>query len=156
MNKEMKIVREVNIQADLFYENAKELGELAALVLGKEHRSQMTNLESIVESALKTSDIFDYIKKQTARFEFWRPGYNKQTPDGFGQKLLEYLEDKDKMVAKRDTVCRKLEIGNKTDEHKQERRYIYLLLIRQFIRQIAVHYEYCANIEEGQRRGPHK
>lgn len=149
----MKIIREVNIQAEIFYEQAKELGELAALVLGKKHRAQMTNLESIAESALKTSDIFDYVKKQIARFDFWRPGYNKQV-DGLGQKLLEYLEHKDKMIARREAVCRKLGIENKTDEHKQERRRIYLLLIRQFIRQMAVHYEYWANTEEGQQRGP--
>ena len=72
---EMQVIREVNIQAEAMYENAVQLGDHAAYVLGKKHRSQMTSLESIAESALKTSDILDYVKKQTARFDYWRRVY---------------------------------------------------------------------------------
>jgi hypothetical protein len=61
---------------------------------------------------------------------------------GFGERLKNYLEDN---LAKRlNAICgsNRLNIGNTTDEEKQERRRIYLLLMRQFIRQMVVEYEY--------------
>jgi hypothetical protein len=61
MNSEMKIISEVNIQAEDFYDDAVALGDLAAVMLEENHRSQMTSLENIAESTLKTSDVFDYI-----------------------------------------------------------------------------------------------
>lgn len=144
MNPEMKMIREVSIQAEDFYEDAVKLGDHAAYALRARHRSQMTGLENIAESTFKTSDIFDYIKKQTARFPNWRqPDPKAKDPNqGFGERLKEYLE---KDLARRlATVCdhRRLDIGDTTDDQKQERRRIYLLLIRQFIRQMVVEYEY--------------
>ena len=68
MNPEMKIIREVSIQAEDFYDDAVKLGDHAAFALKAAHRSQMTSLENIAESTFKTSDIFDYIKKQTSTF----------------------------------------------------------------------------------------
>ena len=70
MNPEMKIIREVSIQAEDFYDDAVKLGDHAAFALKATHRSQMTSLENIAESTFKTSDIFDYIKKQTSRFPY--------------------------------------------------------------------------------------
>ena len=67
MNREMQIIREVNIQAEEFYQTAQDLGNHAAYALKAAHRSQMTGLESVAESSFKTSDILDYIKKQTTR-----------------------------------------------------------------------------------------
>ncbi len=141
---EMQVIREVNIQAEVMYENAVQLGDHAAYVLGEKHRSQMTSLESIAESALKTSDILDYVKKQTARFDYWRRGYG-EIQESLGSRLKEYLEVD--VAKKRDSICGKnrLNIENKTDEQKQERRRIYLLLMRQFIRQMVVQYEYQAS-----------
>jgi hypothetical protein len=162
MNDDLKIIREVNAQAELFYERAKELGDHAASVLKENHRSQMTSLENIAESALKTSDIFDYIKKQTARFPFWREGWSKQ-PDPqaaqqrysgqtgpeemFGKRLLTYLEDG--LSDRCRGICKRLNYGEKTDDGQQKRRRIYLLLIRQFIRQMVVQYEYKVSKAEG-------
>ena len=72
MNNEMKIIYEVSNQAEKYYQDAIDLGDHAAHVLKAAHRSQMTSLENIAESTFKTSDVFDFIKKQTARFSYWR------------------------------------------------------------------------------------
>src|SRR5947209_14868618 len=143
MNKGMQIIREVNIQAENFYEDAIQLGDHAAYALTKAHRSQMTGLENIAESALKASDILDYIKRQTARTLSWRqvfPG-EKPSDEAFGERLKNYLEKE--LARKRDAICgsKMLRIGNETDEDKTLRRHVYLLLIRQFIRQVVAEYE---------------
>jgi len=148
MNPEMKIIREVSIQAENFYDDAIKLGDHAAYALKAAHRSQMTSLENIAESTFKTSDIFDYIKKQTSRFPYWRqPVRDQKDSDlGFGERLKNYLESDLKKTLV--TICgpKRLEIGDVTDEEKQERRRIYLLLIRQFIRQMVVEYEYQVSL----------
>lgn len=141
---ELKIIREVNIQAEAFYEEAKELGNLAAEAFGEKHRSQITGLENVAESTFKTSDVFDYIKRQTARYKYWQE-------TEFGKKLLEKLETD--FVKRRDSICNRLRIGNKTDDERQERRRLHLLLMRQFIRQVAIHYEFQVSLGKGARRG---
>src|SRR5437868_11999167 len=95
----MQIIREVNIQAEEFYRDAQDLGNHAAYALKGPHRSQMTGLESIAESSFKTSDILDYVKKQTARFDYWRVKLPQQDQaekdvpvEGFGERLRKYLE----------------------------------------------------------------
>jgi hypothetical protein len=146
MNPEMKIIREVSIEAEDFYEQAVSLGDHAAEALKARHRSQMTGLENIAESTFKTSDVFDYIKKQTARFSHWQKPFSelKNSNQGFGERLKNYLEND---LAKRcDNVCTRLETGDSSYKEKQERRHIYLLLIRQFIRSMVVEYEYQVNV----------
>ncbi len=142
MNLEMKIIREVSDQAENFYEDAVGLGDHAADALKAQHRSQMTELENIADSALKSSDIFDYIKKQSARFHYWRQAFagHSDARIGFGERLKTYLE-KD-MTKKLAAICERLDIGNSSDEDKQKRRRIYLMLIRQFIHQMVAEYEY--------------
>ena len=49
MNQKMKIIREVNNQAELFYNDAVRLGDYAASMLTNRHRSQMTSLENIAD-----------------------------------------------------------------------------------------------------------
>src|SRR5260370_28587055 len=96
MNPEMKIIREVNIQAENFYSEAVKLGDHAAYALKAQHRSQMTNLENIAESSFKATDILDYIKRQTARFSYWRqpfPG-DKDANTGLGEQIKQYLENR--------------------------------------------------------------
>ena len=147
MNPEMKIIREVNIQAENFYSEAVKLGDHAAYALKAQHRSQMTNLENIAESSFKATDILDYIKKQTARFSYWRQPFpeDKDANTGLGERLKHYLEHH--LQTTLENICgpKRLDIGNTSDEDKQERRRIYLLLIRQFIRQMTVEYEYQVN-----------
>src|SRR6266700_8243588 len=102
----MKVVREVNAQAEIFYTDAKRLGDHAAYALKAAHRSQMTGLENIAESALKTSDIFDYIKKQIGRFSYWSQGFpaSENPNEAFGESLIKYLEED--LAKRRDIVCR--------------------------------------------------
>ena len=142
MNRTMKIIREVNYQAELFYNEAVGLGDHAAHALGKARRSQMTSLENIAESTLKSTDVFDFIKKQIARHDEWRKSFkdHKDPKQGFGERLKIYLE-KD-LPPKITTICKSAGIG---DEEQQLRREIYLQLIRQFIRQVVVQYEYRVN-----------
>ena len=148
MNTEMKIIREVNIQAENFYNTAVRLGDHAAYALKAQHRSQMTNLENIAESSFKATDILDYIKKQTARFQYWRQPYpeDKDANTGFGERLKDQLENH--LQKTLENICgpNRLNIGNTTDVDKQERRRIYLLLMRQFIRQMVVEYEYQVSL----------
>ena len=148
MNPEMKIIREVSNQAENCYDDAVKLGDHAAYTLKALHRSQMTSLETIAESTFKTSDVFDYIKKQTARFTYWRQGFPEdKTPDlGFGEHLKDYPEDD--LAKRRDVICgpNKLNIRD-----IQERRRVHLLLMRQFIRQMVVEYEYQVSLGSKKR-----
>ncbi len=155
MNQEMKIVREVSVQAEGFYSDAESMGKHAAEALGGKRRAQMTGLENIAEGTLKTSDIFDYIKKQTARFEEWRRGYTEgdQSYGPFGLRLKDYLERN--IASRRDTICGPniLNFSNQTEEGKRERQRIYLLLIRQFIRQVVAQYEFSVSFGFGEGTG---
>ncbi len=114
----------------------------------------MTGLENIADSALKKTDIFDYIKRQTARFSFWRQSYpgNKSqgssdnSPDdkGFGERLLYYLEkDLEERYLKEICAEDRLNIGK---EDFYQRRRISLMLIRQFIHQMVAAYEFQVNV----------
>lgn len=149
MNPEMKVIREVSFMADDCYEDAVQLGNHAAEAIKARHRSQMTGLENIAESTLKTSDVFDYIKKQIARFSHWRQTFSRQKDkkQGFGERLLAYLEND--LARKRDEICDLLKIGDTSYQDKQERRRIYLLLMRQFIRSLVVIYEYHVSLSNG-------
>lgn len=152
MNFEMKIIREVSMEAEECYLEAVKLGDHAAYALKSRHRSQLTGLENIAESTFKTSDTFDYIKKQIARFSHWRqPDPTASNPQqGFGERLKDYLEKE--LPSRVEKICerRRLDIGKTTDEDKQQRRHIYLLLMRQVIRQIVVQYEYRVSVENKQ------
>jgi hypothetical protein len=158
MNREMQIIREVNIEAEGFYKNAVTLGDHAAYALGREHRSQMTGLENIADTALKTSDIFDYIKRQTARFPYWQKNFPDQDPPVttvFGKRLNDYLEDNLAESQKKLCSDNRLKIANKTHNDRHLRQHVYLLLIRQFIHQMVVQYEYRVSFldkQEGSKR----
>jgi hypothetical protein len=148
--REIKIIREVNNQAENFYDKAVSLGDHAAKAFKDKHRSQMTNLETLAESALKTTDIFDYIKRQTARDEHWRRSHNP-TEGMLGERLRAYLTDNLKKT--RDEVCDKLQIGEQSENDQQTRRHIYLQLIRQFIRQMVIEYEYQTSRMQQKQNG---
>ena len=170
MKQEMRIILEVNTQAEQFYEDAIQLGDHAAYVVKKKHRAQLTGLENIAESTRKVSDVLDYVKRQTARLPYWRQAFLPEqqvaqkeeavwhsiyTGDAankeFGERLKHYIEHE--LAAKRDVLCRiKLSIEDKTDEERSLRRHVYLLLIRQFIRQLVIQYEYRLSFDK-ERKG---
>ena len=133
MNQQMKILKEIAQIADSDIGNkAKELGEVASGAFSR-HRNQMTNLENIANSTLKVTDVLDYIKKQVARAnknETWRQ-------NNFGERVKEYIEQ-DLRTQRRD-ICERLEGIEETSLDGQR---IYLDLIREFVSQLVVHYEY--------------
>lgn len=152
--REMLIIREVNYQGMHCYDDAVALGNHAAFTITGRHRAQMTGLENIANSALKVADVLDYVKRQTARFSYWRQGFaGAENPDeAFGERLRAYLEKK--LAEKCNAVCNyaELNIGDKTDEEWRLRQRIHLLLIRQFVRQLVVHYEYSVSFDINRKR----
>jgi hypothetical protein len=130
MNREMEIIRAVALKADSFYEQAREMAEGALrAVRGSRGKSQMKNLENIANSTMKVSDVFDYIKKQVARYDEWQS-------NNFGVGLLRFLQEN----LRRDTD--NLIAGLEWTPDEIEKQKIYLLLIREFVRQMVIHYEY--------------
>ncbi len=152
-NLELKIIREVNFESEDLYQEVIKLGDHAAHAIAKDHRSQMTGLEEIAESTLQTSNIFDYIKRQTARFDYWRKPFagkdDNQSNLGFGERLKTFFEDR--IARKRETIAKRLDIGNISYEDKMLRNRIYLLLIRQCIRHLVIQYEYRVSFEESKK-----
>lgn len=130
MNKRMKIIKEVAIRADLFREQTGSFGQMAKDAFS-ENKTQLRSLENIANSALKASDVMDYIKRQTGKSKT-NIGWKK---DQFGTKLLNKIEND--LASDRDRVVRNLSV---TDE--KEKLEIYLLLIRDFIKQVVIHYEF--------------
>lgn len=124
----IKILRQVALRADIFYGKAEELGSKAATALGKDKRSQISGLEGIANSALKTSDVFDFIKLRTARQAPWKD---------WGPALLNFLRKDLRKERKR--ICDTLGM----DQQSVDGLEVYLLLIREFVRQLAAHYEYA-------------
>ncbi len=130
--KRMGVLREVALRADGFYEKAQELGQKAAVALTRDKRSQITGLEGIANSALKTTDVFDFIKLRAARQKKWRE-------DGWGSSLLNVLSQD--LRRDKNAICESLEIEPQSLDGLE----VHLLLIREFVRQLAAHYEYkCA------------
>lgn len=135
MNQQMKILKEIAqiVDSDDFYTRAKEFGEIASGAFGSRHRNQMTDLENIANSTLKVTDVLDYIKKQVARSEkrkVWRK-------DNFGIQLKDFIEEN--LRSQRGKICAILE---NVEENSVEGQRIYLNLIREFVHQLVVHYEY--------------
>lgn len=135
MNQRMKIVKEVAQVADRddFYARAEKLGEIASRAFGERHRSQMTSLENIANSTLKVTDVLDFIKKQYAKSD-----RNKRwKQEDFGIELKKYIEQS--LRKRREEICHVLE---GVEEESIEGQRIYLSLIREFVRQLVIHYEY--------------
>jgi len=124
------------MRADRFQEKAESIGSRAALALGGNKRSQITGLESTANSALKVTDVLNYIKLRTARQEKWREGQ-------WGQDLLEFLTGPLRVY--KQEICQSLAI----DQNSIEGLEVHLMLIREFVRQLSAEYEYrCAQVVE--------
>ncbi|MCL4298481.1 MAG: hypothetical protein KJ077_22280 [Anaerolineae bacterium] len=133
----LKITREVALKADSFYHRAEELGKLAAANLTREHRAQITNLESVTNSALKVTDVLNYLKTQTARREYWQR-------QNLGQQLLKFINVE--LVEDKRQICELLQLPPDQGEAQQ----VHLYLIREFVRQLAAQYEYQCMVAEAQ------
>src|SRR5436305_12751739 len=148
MKKRIELIIRVNKEAgsEEFYQKSQDLGILAAQSFREEqgrerqqrHRAQMTGLENIAETTLKVTDVLEDSKKQTARQKGWQKevGANGER---FGESLKKCIESDLKTFV--DNVCNGF-IDSTTDQGKQDRQEAYLLLVRQFIRQLVVRYEY--------------
>lgn len=145
-NLELKIIIEVSAKAENLYNKVVPLGDHAAYALKKFHRSQMTGLENIAEGTLKAVDVLDYIKRQTARYKYWREPFPPQSTVPFGQRLLSFFEQE--LLMHSDLISKRLELADATDEQKQLHRRIYLLLIRQCIHHLVIQYEFRVNIPD--------
>jgi len=131
----IRMLRQVALRADDFYDKAEELGEKAADALTKSKRSQINNLESIANSALKTTDVFNFIKTRTARQDEWKQG-------DWGPELLEYLSRD--LRTERRQICNQLEV----EVNSAEGLEVHLMLIREVVRQLAAHYEYTCEFPD--------
>jgi hypothetical protein len=98
--------------------------------------------------------VFDYVKRQVARYSYWRQNHPGHSDEPFGLRLRNYLEDD--LAKRRKHVCDELNIGEATDDDRQLRRRVYILLIQQFIRHMVVHYEFKVNIEDYQQQAGHR
>lgn len=131
----MKLMREIAVRADQFYNDAEQLGNAAAKSLTARRRSQMNGLENVANSTLKVSDILDYIKTRTARSD---KGKDWQKDD-FGKSLLTFIENTLRNSYRRD-ICGVLSL----DENSPEAQQVYLYLIRAFVHQLVAHYEFVS------------
>jgi hypothetical protein len=140
MNREMEIIRAVALQADAIREQAEEFGQHAAQALrGEAGNRQIKGLENIATSALKVTDVLDYIKRQTAKCrpnESWRK-------NEFGARLVRFISE--------DLRRRSDALAQQLGATEAERQRIYLLLIREFVRQMAAHYAFAPLAVGGQQ-----
>jgi hypothetical protein len=182
MRLRMTILQKVNAEAEKFYESSKDLGTLVERALRSEeaqkptskerHRAQMTGLENVAESAMKYTDILDYIKKQFARqgIEAWRKDLSAENLNygqelraliekylagqglRFGQVLIVFIEHG--LKGREDALWKTLPLTASLDAQEQDRyqQYIYLALIRQCIRQLVVQYEYLSMAPQEKHR----
>jgi len=135
----MAVLREVAQFADEFYPVAEKFGKSAAQGLTRSKRAQVTGLEQIANSALKTSDVFDFIKIRIARQKEWQK-------DSWGLELLGYLSKELRSAAK--NICERLTIDIQSTEGIE----VYLLLIRAFVHQFSAQYEYqCYLLSDDER-----
>lgn len=127
----LQIVREVSLVADQdeFYNQAEKLGQVAAQKMTSRHRSQITDLENVANTALKVTDVLNHIKNQTARRNYWQD---------LGPDLLKFVQND--LGKRKKEICSTLSFSPDTRLGQQ----VHLYLIREFIRQLTAHYEYQA------------
>lgn len=132
-NVHLKIMKEISIVADGddFMAKAKEMGKRAKEIFKDKHKSQMRNLENVSNSAYKVTDIFNYIKRQTGKDR----DNNNWSKNSLGKDLLRTL------------MTIKEEKGNQiyqslSLDDPEDRLSINLSLIREFVFQMVVHYEF--------------
>lgn len=130
----LRVMREVALRAEDMQATARDLGGKAAVGLTRSRRSQVTGLEGTANSALKTTDVLDYIKLRIARQR-----NDEWTYQQWGETLLNYLGET--LAAERNAICAALEISRPGADALD----VHLMLVREFVRQFSAEYEYqCA------------
>ena len=64
----IRVLRAVALHADQYQAPAEAMGRKAAAGLTRAKRAQITGLEAMANSALKVTDVLDYVKLRTARY----------------------------------------------------------------------------------------
>ena len=149
----LRTLRAVALQADRdeVRGKAESFGAKAAKGLTRDKRAQVTGLENAANSALKVSDVFDYIKLRTARHKEW-------SHENWGPDLLDYVSGGNQpsnppplsnLRLIRDHICSELHVATDSAEGLD----VYLLLIREFVRQFSAEYEYkCRQLDPSNRQ----
>jgi len=133
MKNRMKIHKSVAAQTSTeeFYHKAENLGAKAANIFEDKGKTQLNNLLNVTNSSMKVTDIIDYIKRQIGH---GNRGFEK---DNFGDELINFLYDELKIV--RNNIASELK-ELELDEYQLQQ--IHLLLCRQFINSMVIHYNY--------------
>lgn len=126
----IRVLRAVALHADQYQAPAEAMGRKAAAGLTRAKRAQITGLEAMANSALKVTDVLDYVKLRTARQKEWRA-------ENWGGDLLRYL-DKD-LRKDRGIICTQLGL----QENGIDGLETHLMLIREFVRQVSAQYEFA-------------
>jgi len=135
MTNRMRIHKAITVHTakEDFYLKAEDLGEKAAHIFtGEKGKSQLNNLLNVANSSSKVTDTIDYIKRQIGHDN---SGFEK---DGFGNDLIDFVYDKLKTV--RDSIASELA---SLDLDEYELQQIHLLLSRQFVNSLVIHYNYA-------------
>ena len=134
MKNRMKIHKAIAVQTskEEFYLKAEELGTKAAKIFTEgKGKAQLNNLLNVVHSSTRVTDTIDYIKRQIGH---GNRGFEK---DDFGNELIHFLYSELKIV--RNSISSELKDLN-LDEYQLQQ--IHLLLCRQFINSMVIHYNY--------------
>lgn len=138
----LRLQRELDLQADLLYGEAEQLG--AALARGQTKNAQISGMESVANSSTRVTDLLDYIKRQTAkakRGKEWRATVNGET---VGEALLRVLTQDVPRRAAAATKAAGVDIPQPSADWQE----LQLHLARVFVRQVAIH---CRSASEGER-----
>lgn len=134
MKNRMKIHKAIASQTskEEFYHKAEVLGAKAAnIFIEDKGKTQLNNLLNVANSSMKVTDIIDYIKRQIGH---GNRGFEK---DSFGDELIHYLYNDLKNV--RNSISSEL---SELDIDEYQLQQIHLLLCRQFINSLVIHYNY--------------
>jgi hypothetical protein len=136
MNRELQLVRAIALQADTFYEKSRDFGNRAGRYfgVGGAGRTQVRQLESIANSALKVADVLDFIKKQIGKDKDKDKKDKSWSREDFGLVLLRFLENDLR------TKAESLDVSPHV-ENPAERQRVHLQLIREFVHQLAAQFE---------------
>lgn len=127
MNRDMEIIKAVALAADGYDHRARDLGKQSAKIF-RDHRAQITGLANVVNSAVKVSDVLDFVKKQIGKTDCWRE--NK-----IGEELLNMFDQE--LRAKIDVL-----ILTEPVKEPAERQRVHLMLMREFVKQLTANFEY--------------
>lgn len=133
--------KRISATSDIYYSEVQSLGSTAWHAFRDRNKSQISNLESIANSATRVADILDYVKRQTGRSrprQLWRY-------QNFGENLLERL---DKALRKDAQQIYEVVKGAVKDHQMEDddQRRIHLLLCRELIRHLSAHYLYSTGL----------